>query len=62
MKTVFELSRDELNELKEAYADQLKPDGISVGELLDANNMPDSVIFNHYCEVMFSEDDFFCNT
>lgn len=61
MKTVYDLSRDELDELKEAYAVQLATDGISYGELLESHEMPDDIIFNHYAGIMFSDDDFLCN-
>lgn len=65
--TVKELSREQLNELKESYAIQLSDcgeleevSGISYGELLESKNIPDEVIFNHYDGVTFTEDDFFC--
>ena len=61
MKTVYDLSRDELDELKEAYAVQLDEDGISYGELLESHEIPDDVIFTHYAEISFVDDDFFCN-
>lgn len=60
-RTVRDLSRDEINELKEAYATQLKNDGISYGELAESHEIPDDIIFNHYEGVIFTEDDFFCN-
>ena len=60
-RTVRDLSRDELNELKEAYDTQLKNDGISYGELAESHEIPDDIIFNHYEGVIFTKNDFFCN-
>lgn len=62
MKTVRDLSRDELSELKQSYAcEKIKGGNISYWELIDSENIPDEVIFEHYSGVCFSEDDFFCN-
>ena len=58
---VTELSRDELNELKQAYATQLYDKDISWGELAVAGEIPDDIIFDHYSGISFTEDDFFCN-
>lgn len=61
-KTVYDLTPEELDELKEAYAVQLQEDsGISYGELVEAHNIPDDVIFHHYADIQFTDDDFFCN-
>ena len=61
--TVRELSRDQLNELKQVYAAQLTETGeeISYGELVETTEIPDDVIFNHYDGILFTDDDFFCN-
>ena len=56
---VQDLSRQQLNELKESYAQQLKQDGISWGELSEAHEIPDEIIFEHYNGVTFTPDDFF---
>lgn len=57
--TVKELSRDQLNELKQAYASKKKgEDGINYSELAEATSIPDEVIFNHYDGIFFSVDDF----
>ena len=64
MKTVYDLNRDQLDELKQTYACQLaETDGdvLSYGELADASNIPDDVIFEHYNGVSFTDDDFFCS-
>ena len=61
--TVRELSRDQLNELKQVYAAQLAETGeeISYGELVEATEIPDDVIFNYYDGILFTDDDFFCS-
>lgn len=66
--TVKDLSREQLNELKQAYATQLSDCGeneevlgISYEELVDSTEIPDEVIFNHYGGVIFTEYDFFCS-
>ena len=61
--TVRELSRDQLNELKQAYAARLAETGeeISYGELVETTEIPDDVIFNHYDGILFTDDDFFCS-
>ena len=76
MKTVHDLAREQLIELKQRYLTRLDeegtlnevlyndPDderGLSQGELEDADNLvPDDVIFNEYEGTMFYNDDFFC--
>lgn len=66
--TVRDLNKEQLNELKQAYATQLKDCGedeevlgISYRELAEATEIPDEVIFNHYDGIIFTEDDFFCS-
>lgn len=65
--TVRELNREQLDELKQTYACQLRDCGedeevigISYQELVDALRIPDEVIFEHYDDIWFVEDDFFC--
>lgn len=72
-KTVHELSRAELDELKESYFYQLindddeVPFAVNNGDEDDVNDIsypsdiPDDIIFNHYDGIMFVNDDFFCN-
>ena len=61
--TVRELSGDQLNELKQTYAAQLAETGeeINYRELVEAIEIPDDVIFNHYDGILFTDDDFFCS-
>lgn len=57
--TVRELNRDQLDELKQAYASTKKePDGISYDELIEATSIPDEEIFEQYDGIEFSEGDF----
>lgn len=63
MKTVHDLSHEQLNELKQAYVCQLYEDGDvlespSYNELVDSQQIPDGVIFEHYDGVSFTDDDF----
>ena len=57
--TVKDLSRNQLDELKQAYAIQLSE--TEGEEITDSAEIPDEVIFNHYDEVIFTNDDFFCS-
>lgn len=57
---VTELNRDELDELKQSYAGE-RNNNISYGELADALDIPDDVIFDHFDGIEFTENDFFCN-
>lgn len=64
MKTVYDLNRDQLDELKATYACQLAEiddDVLSYGEIVNAINIPDDVIFEHYDGISFVDDDFFCS-
>lgn len=57
---VTDLNRNELDELKQAYANE-RNDNISYEELADALDISDDVIFDHFDGIEFTEDDFFCN-
>ena len=69
-KTVYDFTREELNELKEAYfydeeiKEPIMYNHWLTGELvpvLFAGDIPDDIIFEHYKDVSFVDDDFFCN-
>lgn len=60
MRTVLELSRNELDELKQSYITE-KLGSPSYKELSDSQEIPDEVIFKHYADIQFGTDDFFCN-
>lgn len=57
---VQDLNRQQIDELKESYAVQLKQDGISWEELSEAYEIPDEIIFEYYDGIVFTLDDFFC--
>lgn len=55
--TVRELPRDQLAQLKQAYICELLADP-SWGDLADAQDLPDDIIFEHYDGIEFVDDDF----
>lgn len=57
-RTVCELDDAEILELKTAYLEQLRQE---YEEYTDPEDIPDSVILEHYDGCIFSDDDFFCN-
>ena len=65
-KTVYDLSPDELNELKQNYLTnsllETEDKTPSYGELANAaESVPDWIIFDNYAGIGFVDDDFFCN-
>ncbi len=52
MKTVYELSSDELDELRERYIAEFD---------IDHDNISDEEVRQYYNTTYFVEDDFFCN-
>lgn len=59
MRTVHDLRQEELEELREAYYDQLVDIG---GEgFTSAEEIPMSNVITHYEGTYFVDDDFFCN-
>ena len=58
--TVYDLNREQLNELKEIYATQLAEtdqEVIGYEGLASATEIPDELIFNHYKGIIFSDED-----
>lgn len=55
--TVRELTRDQLDQLKQAYICELMADP-SWGDLTDAQDLPNDIIFEHYDGIEFVDDDF----
>lgn len=55
--TVHELTRPQLSKLKQAYLCELFQNP-SWGNLADAEDVPDDVIFEHYSGIEFVPDDF----
>lgn len=60
-KTVFDLNRDELDELKESYFYNDETKDINENEFIFPSEIPDDIIFNYYDGVMFVDEDFWCN-
>ena len=66
MKTVYDLTPEEMQELKARYLDnhllEVENRTASYGELANAADIvPDEIIFDTYGHYTFSDDDFFCN-
>ena len=55
--TVYELPKICLSELKAYYLCE-KNENVSWGELAEADNIPDEVIFDYYGDVYFVPEDF----
>ena len=55
---VRQLSREQLNELKETYMFETVCSGPSYSDLAEACNIPDELIFEHYDGYDFVNDDF----
>lgn len=60
-KTVYDLTQEELNELKAAYffADDI--DDEILGDISSLEDIPNDFILNYYNGISFTDDDFFCN-
>lgn len=59
-RTVWDLGKDELNELRWTYYCQLVDTGEDEG-IDGPDDIPDEVLFDHYADICFVEDDFCCN-
>lgn len=65
MRNVTELNQNELSELRARLYHQLLDDG-SLEEVVDKkidspDDLPMSLVKDHYRDTYFVEDDFFCN-
>jgi hypothetical protein len=60
MKTVHELTTQELEELRDTYFAQLQDQG-EEDEIHSPHEIPMENVIQHYEGIMFVEDDFFCN-
>ena len=58
-RTVYDLTPEELDELRAAYYEQCEEDELTNGDSYEA--ITNEMIFEHYDGMMFSRDDFFCN-
>ena len=58
--TVRELNRGQLAQLKTDYYIQRHGEGISLDEICEIDNIvSDDEVYEHYCDVCFTVDDFF---
>lgn len=64
-RTVRELSREELEELKSCYYMEKMDDlgeKVYYSDLADVDELvTDEEVFEHYSHISFVDDDFFCN-
>ena len=62
MRSVYDLTENELEELREYYFQQLlDTDPEVLGEITEAEEIAFEDIENHYSGVSFVDEDFFCN-
>jgi len=65
MKSVHELTQDELNELRSRWYSQHEDDGsleeIMGREVEDEEDIPMNIVVAYYEGTYFVEEDFFCN-
>lgn len=61
-KTVYDLTAEELDELRANLFLDAKMDDEILGDISSYDEIPDDVVLAHYDGIMFTEDDFFCNT
>ena len=59
---VRDLTREQLDELKEAYFWQDETQDILPDNIVYPTQIPDDVIFEHYSGICFVKDDFWCTT
>lgn len=61
--TVYDLNRAQLDELKESFYEQYLQECVELDpedEHLQPQDIPDTLIFEHYDGIIFSPDDFWC--
>lgn len=62
-RTINELTREELTELKQTYYKRVKGSEPSLEELANIDNViSDAEIKNLYSHLTFVDEDFFCNS
>lgn len=61
IKTIYDLTPDELNELKTAYFYNPENDDIIPDDIYFPEQIPDDIIYTYYDDITFTDDDFFCN-
>lgn len=60
-KTVYDLSDDEIAELKDSFFWQDETQDVLEGVYTSSDQIPNDIIFEHYDMVCFVDEDFFCN-
>lgn len=61
-RSVYDLRAEELSELKSAMFWDEDAQEVFEGTDIDSpEEIPDSLIFDHYKDYIFSDQDFFCN-
>lgn len=62
MKSVHDLTTDELEELRDSYYYQLlETDKEVLGDIVSPDEIPMENVISHYEGTYFVEEDFFCN-
>lgn len=60
MYDVRDLTKEQLQELKEAYFWQEETQNILGDDIVSPEHIPNDVIFHHYEGMLFTDDDFIC--
>lgn len=60
LKMVQDLTREQLDELKNNFFWQDETQDIIEGAFSSPEEIPDWIIFEHYDGICFTDDDFFC--
>ena len=61
-RTFTELTEDEREELKESLYFQFVDIGDDILDSINgANDIPDCILENHYSDILFIKENFFCN-
>ena len=60
MYNVRDLTREQLQELKDSYFWQEETQDILGDDITSPDEIPDDVIFQYYEDVVFVDDDFIC--
>lgn len=59
--TVWDLTPEEMSELKNSYFDQDETQDILPVDITNPEQIPDEIIQAHYDGMTFVKEDFFCN-
>lgn len=56
--TVYDLTAEQLKQVKEAFFDQDETQDILPEEITSPEQIPDEIILEHYSEMIFNSEDF----